>query len=88
VIWAPDLIFAFAWLVIVLSGGAIVLLYLMIRRSAATRVASLFYLTPAVTAVISWLLFDERLGLAAIAGMALCAGGVLLVNWRTNAAAR
>lgn len=84
--WVPELIFAIAWLVIVLSGGAIVLLYIMIRRSAATRVASLFYLTPAVTAVMSWLLFNEQLGLAAIAGMALCAAGVLLVNWKAETA--
>lgn len=87
VIWAPELILTIAWLVIVLSGAAIVLLYIMIRRAAATRVASLFYLTPAVTAVISWLLFNEQLGLAAIAGMALCAAGVLLVNWKAGAAA-
>jgi drug/metabolite transporter (DMT)-like permease len=80
--WTGELIFAIAWLVIVLSGAAIVLLYLMIRRSAATRVASLFYLTPAVTAVMSWLLFNEQLGLAAVFGMALCAAGVLLVNWK------
>jgi drug/metabolite transporter (DMT)-like permease len=84
--WTGEFIFAVAWLVIVLSGGAIVLLYLMIRRSEATRVASLFYLTPAVTAVMSWLLFNEQLGLTAIAGMALCAAGVLLVNWRTASA--
>ena len=84
--WTGELIFAIAWLVIVLSGAAIVLLYLMIRRSAATRVASLFYLTPAVTAVMSWLLFNEQLGLAAIAGMAFCAAGVLLVNWKTEPA--
>jgi drug/metabolite transporter (DMT)-like permease len=82
--WTGEFVFAVAWLVIVLSGAAIVLLYIMIRRSAATRVASLFYLTPAVTAVMSWLLFNEQLGLAAIAGMALCAAGVLLVNWKTQ----
>ena len=84
--WTGEFIFAVAWLVVVLSGAAIVLLYLMIRRSAATRVASLFYLTPAVTAVMSWLLFNEQLGLAAIIGMALCAAGVLLVNWKAAAA--
>ncbi len=80
--WVPELILTIAWLVVVISGGAIVLLYIMIRRAAATRVASLFYLTPAVTALMSWALFNEQLGLAAIAGMALCAAGVLLVNWK------
>jgi len=87
VAWTGEFIFAVAWLVIVLSGGAIVLLYIMIRRSAATRVASLFYLTPAVTALMSYLLFDEQLGLAAVAGMALCAVGVVLVNWKSAPAA-
>lgn len=85
--WAAEFVLAVAWLVVVLSGGAVVLLYMLIRRAAATRVASLFYLTPAVTALMSWLLFDERLGLAAILGMALCAAGVLLVNWKASAAA-
>ena len=85
--WTGEFIFAVAWLVIVLSGGAILLLYIMIRRAAATRVASLFYLTPAVTAVMSYLLFNEQLGLAALGGMALCATGVLLVNWKAEPAA-
>ncbi len=85
--WQPEFIFAVVWLVVVLSGGAILLLYMLIRRSAATRVASLFYLTPAVTAVMSYLLFNEQLGLAAIAGMAMCAAGVLLVNWKSAPAA-
>lgn len=84
--WAAEFILAVAWLVVVLSGGAIVLLYMLIRRAAATRVASLFYLTPAVTALMSWLLFNEQLRLAAVAGMALCAAGVLLVNWKAAAA--
>ena len=42
--------------------------------------ASLFYLVPAVTAVMAWLLFDERLDALAIAGMVLCAAGGVLVN--------
>lgn len=85
--WATEFILAVAWLVVVLSGGAIVLLYMLIRRAAATRVASLFYLTPAVTAIMAFLLFNEQLSLTAVAGMALCAAGVLLVNWKAGAAA-
>lgn len=80
--WTGEFVFALGWLVIVLSIGAISLLYLMIRRGAAARVASLFYLTPAVTAVFAWALFGETLGPAAIAGMALAAAGVALVTRR------
>jgi drug/metabolite transporter (DMT)-like permease len=78
--WTPALIFALAWLVLVLSLGAITLLYLLLRRGAASRVASLFFLVPPVTALIAWPLFGERLGVLELLGMALTVAGVALVN--------
>ncbi|MBL8520106.1 MAG: DMT family transporter [Betaproteobacteria bacterium] len=78
--WTGEFIFALFWLAIVLSLGAISLLYLMIRRGAASKVASLFFLTPSVTAVLAWLLFNETLPGLAIAGMAITAVGVALVT--------
>jgi drug/metabolite transporter (DMT)-like permease len=83
--WTGEFLFAVVWLVFVLSLGAIWLLYFMIRRQAATGVASLFYLTPAVTALMAWMLFDERLSPPALAGMAICLIGVALVNWQAAA---
>ena len=80
--WTPQFIFALAWLVFVLSFGAIWLLYFLIRRSAATRVVSLFYLTPPVTALMAWFMFGERLPPLSLVGMAICVAGVFLVNWR------
>jgi drug/metabolite transporter (DMT)-like permease len=79
--WTPQFVLALGWLVFGLSLGAIWLFYFMIRRSAAMRVTSLFYLTPPVTAVMAWLLFDERLAPLALVGMAVCVTGVFLVNW-------
>src|SRR3954454_21425989 len=78
--WTTEFVLAMAWLVIVLSIGSIGLLYWLIRLSAATSVASLFYLVPAVTAVMAYLLFGERLDAIAIVGMAACAGAVFIVN--------
>jgi drug/metabolite transporter (DMT)-like permease len=78
--WSGELIFALAWLVLVLSIAAVGLMYWLIRRSAATGFASLFYLVPAVTALFAFLLFGERLDGVSILGMAICAGGVVLVN--------
>ena len=69
---------AMAWLVLVLSVGAIGLLMMMIRRGEASKVASFFYLVPPVTAFQGWLLFQESLGLLAITGMAAAAFGVAL----------
>jgi len=78
--WTGQLIFAIAWLVIVLSVLAVALMYWLIRRSAATRFASLFYLVPATTALLAYLLFGEKLDAVSIAGIALCAVGVVLAN--------
>lgn len=75
-----ELIFAMAWLVLVLSVGAIFLLMVMIRDGEMSKVASLFYLVPAVTAVIAWMLFDEQLNLLQIAGMAIATLGVGLAT--------
>ncbi|MBI4291407.1 MAG: DMT family transporter [Betaproteobacteria bacterium] len=77
--WTGEFIFALAWLVVVLSIGAISLLNLLIRRGAATRLASLFYLVPPTTAVLAYFLFGETLSAAALAGMAFAIAGVALV---------
>jgi drug/metabolite transporter (DMT)-like permease len=55
-------------------------MYWLIRRSAATGFASLFYLVPVVTALLAFVLFGEKLDALSIAGMVVCAGGVVLVN--------
>jgi len=82
--WTTEFVLALSWLVVVLSIGSIGLLYWLIRRSAATSVASLFYLVPAVTSLMAYVLFDERLDAVAIVGMMACAAAVFLVNRRTS----
>jgi drug/metabolite transporter (DMT)-like permease len=82
VAWTSEFVFALAWLCLVLSVGATMLLLWLIRRGAAARVASLFYLVPPVTAFMAFLLFGETLGVAALSGMVLAMAGVALVNRR------
>lgn len=78
--WTGELIFAMSWLVIVLSIAAVGLMYWIIRRSQATTFASLFYLVPAVTALMAYLLFGEKLDALSVAGMVVCAAGVVMVS--------
>jgi drug/metabolite transporter (DMT)-like permease len=80
VTWTGEFIFALAWLILVLSLGAISLLNLLIRRGGAVNVASLFYLVPPTTALMAWWLFDETLTGMALLGMALAVGGVYLAR--------
>jgi drug/metabolite transporter (DMT)-like permease len=77
--WTGQFIFSLFWLAVVLSIGAISLFYLMIRRGAASKVASLFFLTPSVTAIMAFVLFDESLTWLAVVGLLVTAAGVALV---------
>lgn len=77
--WTVEFSIALVWSIVVLSFGALSLYYVLIRRGAASRVASLFFLVPPSTAAIAWALFGERLGPLSLAGMTAAALGVLIV---------
>ena len=77
--WDDRLILSLGWMVIVVSLGAHTLLLFMLRSNQATKVASLFYLTPPTVAVMAYFMFDERLTTLALVGMAVTVVGVALV---------
>ncbi len=77
--WSPQFIGALSWAVLALSIGAMFLLFALIRKNAATHVSSLMYLTPAATALMAWLLFDESFTLTGALGILLAAAGVAFV---------
>ena len=77
--WTSNFIGALLWSVLALSIGAIFLLFALIRKSAATQVTSLMYLTPPTTAVMAWIMFGEAFSIVGMAGMVLAVIGVALV---------
>lgn len=82
--WTGEFTFALIWLTLVLSLGAIGLLFTLIRRGAASKVASLFYLAPPFTVILDYFLFDERLEVRSIVGLVVVSVGVALVNIKTK----
>jgi drug/metabolite transporter (DMT)-like permease len=68
------------WGVVVLSIGAVLLMLWLLGRHAAARVSSLFFLTPALSAIEGAVLFGERLGWFAVAGLAVALVGVALTT--------
>ncbi len=70
---------AVAWVIVLSTFGGYGSYLLVLRRSGATRVSTLLYLTPPTTMLWSWLMFGDVPGLLAAPGIALCAIGVWLV---------
>ena len=85
---SAELWFAMAWAIAVLSIGAIYLLMVLIRDGAINSVAALFYLVPAVTALMANVLFDEQLHGIQIGGMVLVAGAVWIATSQRLSRAR
>ena len=77
--WTVRIVATLGWSVLVLSIGATLVLYMLLRRGDASRVASLLYLVPPLTAMMAWIGFGETLAPLTIAGMVLTAAGVALV---------
>ncbi|MBP2315697.1 drug/metabolite transporter (DMT)-like permease [Azospirillum soli] len=78
--WTGEFVASVGWLALMNSIGAISLLYVMIHRGEATRVASLFYLIPPVTAVMASVMLAELPNLYTVVGLSLAACGVYLSN--------
>ena len=72
--------FSLAWAVGILSIAAVLLMMLLLSRRAAAKVSSLFFLTPALSTIEGAILFDERLGLLAVVGLAVALAGVRLTS--------
>ncbi|WP_218314490.1 DMT family transporter [Halomonas sp. 18071143] len=79
IMWSTTFLLTLGWLVLILSIAAILLLMALIKKGEASRVASLFYLVPPVTALQAWWLFDERLPLMGLIGMLIAIAGVVMV---------
>lgn len=77
--WTAPFIATMAWLIFAVSLGAYWAMWRLLVRDDATRVASLFYLSPPVTMLMAWAAFGDRLIVTDIVGLAVAAVGVAFV---------
>ncbi len=84
--WTPTFMTTMAWLIVAVSLGAYGLMWILLARTDATRVASLFYLGPPVTAVMAWAAFGDVPLATDWLGMAVVGVGVALVQFGDRAA--
>jgi len=76
--WEAEFIYTMLWLILAVSLGAYGLMWLLIERIDATRVASLFYLGPPVTMFMAWVAFGDKVQMMDVAGLIIVFAGVLL----------
>ena len=78
--WTPAAFMALGYLTIGVSLGGMGLYLLMLKHGAAGKVASNFYLTPAVAAILAFLILGETLRPEPIAGFVVAMAGIWLVQ--------
>ncbi len=78
--WEPGFIYSMVWLILAVSLGAYALMWLLIERMDATRVASLFYLGPPVTMVMAWAAFGDTLVFSDVVGLVVVLAGVVFAS--------
>jgi drug/metabolite transporter (DMT)-like permease len=78
VAWTGEFVLSLGWLIVVLTVGAYMLLFHLLAIGEASKVASLFYLTPPTTAVMGYFMFGETLGILALVGMAVAVAGFVM----------
>lgn len=75
-----DFVYAVFHMSILISIGALSLLYVLIKNKDVSKVASLFYLMPVVAAIMAYVFFDEKLDFMMIMGITLVVSGLFVVN--------
>ena len=74
----PGFMGGILWLVFVATFGAWGLYYLALRHTSAARVTAILYLSPPVTMVWAWLMFNEPLSWAMAVGLVISLVGIVI----------
>jgi len=80
VAWNGDAVIAVAWLGLLGSGAAYLIMFRLLSRIGATATSQLAYLLPVVGIITGAIMFGEAVDARILGGTALILGGVTLVN--------
>ena len=83
--WSLPFVGTMLWLILGVSLVAYGLMWILLGKMNATRVASLFYFGPPVTMVMAWAAFGDLILPTDLVGLVVVAGGVLLTQTQKNA---
>ena len=78
---------ATTWLTVVNAIGGPLTYFFLIRTRGATRTSSLLFVVPAVTAIASWPVLGQHIGVTAVLGLVVAGIGVTMIHREREAAA-
>lgn len=81
VIFDFNLAWTLAYTSIVMTMGAFLLWFLLIRAAGAGNASAFHFLNPGITMLIAWIILSEPIGAREVLGLIPVAIGILLVNW-------
>ena len=76
-------ILAMSHQIFLVSFGAFTILMYLIKNNSASKTVTIFFLIPAISAVMAWLFLNENLSTYDIAGFLIASFGVFIAT-RTN----
>ncbi|WP_420419052.1 DMT family transporter [Pacificispira sp.] len=82
--WGWTFVWTQAYSAIVMTFGALLLWFALIRRAGAGAASAFHFLNPGIAMLIAWLALSEPVGTTDIVGLIPVAIGILMVNWPTR----
>lgn len=76
--WTPTFIISVLWMVIVVSTGALLLLFYMISKGSVNKVSSLFYFVPVLTMLFDYLIYQTPMPFLTIFGSCIIIISVII----------
>lgn len=81
IVFGWTLIWTQAYTAIVMTFGALMLWFALIRQAGAGAASAFHFLNPGIAMLIAWIVLSEPIGVTDIVGLIPVAVGILLVNW-------
>lgn len=74
----PGFAIGVMWLVVLATFGGYGLYYICLRKSSAARVSSVLYLSPPVTMLWAWIMFNEPMSWMMVIGLLVSLTGIII----------
>ena len=81
VMWRFELIISLFWMVFVVSIGALIILFLLMRYDSADKVATIFYGVPISAAICAWIILEQVPSLIDWIGFSIILSSIIVYNW-------